>query len=63
MIGYTQKGQVIQRELSALEEVKQLLEEEAVSLREASDYLSYMYDIQISHVGLRKRIINGIYKD
>ena len=62
MLGYTKEGQEITRELQALEEVDNLLKEESISLREASDYLFSLYGMTISHVGLRKRLANGIYR-
>jgi len=62
MLGYNSNGKEIQKELQALKEVDGLLKEEAISLREASDYLFSLYGMTISHVGLRKRLANGIYR-
>jgi len=62
MIGYTKEGKPIENELTALSEAAALIDEESLSLREASSYLADIYNINISHVGLRKRILNGIYK-
>ena len=62
MIGYTKEGKEIPKELRALEEVAKLLNEESLSLREAADYLDFVYGVKISHVGLKKRLVNGIYK-
>jgi len=60
--GYTSDGQPIEIELEGLKVVQDLINTEAISLREASEYLQDMCGRTISHVGLRKRLKNGIYR-
>jgi isoleucyl-tRNA synthetase len=60
--GYDKDGLPIELELEGLRVVQDLINTEAASLREASDYLQELCGRSISHVALRKRLKNGIYR-
>jgi len=58
--GYTSDGEPIEIELEGLQVVQDLINKEAISLRDASEYLKSLCGRSISHVGLRKRLKNGV---
>lgn len=58
----TEEGNLIpiEDDLSILEEVHDLLEMRAISLRDAATWLSVESSRSISHEGLRKRLRSGV---
>lgn len=59
---YTEEGNRIpvEGELQKLEEVKDMLDVKALSLRDAATYLSHETGRSISHEGLRKRLTKPV---
>lgn len=60
--GYDVSGNPVEIELEGLQVVQDLIRTESISLREAAEYLEDLCGRTMSHVGLRKRLKNGIYR-